>query len=62
MRSESGLSGLLDGSETQPPMVKLDHNLGWLPEGSSDASPDTLFSAPRVERIIRDLRDQAGVS
>jgi hypothetical protein len=61
VRSESGLSGLLDGSVTQPPIVKLDHNLGWLPEGSSDASPDTLFSAPRVERIIRDLRDQAGV-
>ena len=61
VRPEAGLSGLLDGSVGQPPVVRLDEHLGWLPEGSSEASPDTLFSAPRVERIVRDLREQAGV-
>ena len=61
VRAESGLSGLLDGSVSTVPLVPLESNLAWLPEGSSTALPETLFSAPRVERIIRDLRDQAGV-
>jgi hypothetical protein len=33
----------------------------WLPEGTSNALPETLFSVPRVERIVRDMRDVAGV-
>jgi hypothetical protein len=61
MRGEAGLSGLLDGSLNTLPLMPLESNLAWLPEGSSTALPETLFSAPRVERIIRDLRDQAGV-
>jgi Mrp family chromosome partitioning ATPase len=61
VRAETGLSGLLDGSVSTLPLVPLESNLAWLPEGSSTALPETLFSAPRVERIIRDLRDQAGV-
>ncbi len=61
VRSEMGLSGLLDGSVSTLPLIPLESNLAWLPEGSSTALPETLFSAPRVERIIRDLRDQAGV-
>ncbi|HET6848679.1 MAG TPA: CpsD/CapB family tyrosine-protein kinase [Gaiellales bacterium] len=61
VRSETGLSGLLDGSVSTLPLLPLESNLVWLPEGSSTALPETLFSAPRVERIIRDLRDQAGV-
>ncbi|HET7428098.1 MAG TPA: hypothetical protein VFJ66_01500 [Gaiellales bacterium] len=61
VRAETGLSGLLDGSVSTLPLVPLESNLAWLPEGSSTALPETLFSAPRVERIIRDLRDQASV-
>ena len=61
VRNEAGLSGLLDGSVDALPLVPLGSNLAWLPEGSSSAPPDTLFSAPRAERIIRDLRDQAAV-
>lgn len=61
VRSETGLSGLLDGSVSAPPLTPLESNLGWLPEGTSTALPETLFSAQRVERIIRDLREQAGV-
>jgi capsular polysaccharide biosynthesis protein len=61
VRGEAGLSGLLDGSLSTLPLMPLESNLAWLPEGSSTALPETLFSAPRVERIIRDLRDQAGV-
>jgi hypothetical protein len=61
VRSEAGLSGLLDGSVSTLPLVPLESNLAWLPEGSTTALPETLFSASRVERIIRELRDQAGV-
>jgi Mrp family chromosome partitioning ATPase len=61
VRGEAGLSALLDGSAAVAPLVRLEPNLQWLPEGSSNALPETLFSAPRVERIVRDLREQAGV-
>jgi capsular polysaccharide biosynthesis protein len=61
VRSEAGLSALLDGTADIAPLVRLEPNLQWLPEGSSNALPETLFSAPRVERIVRELRDQAGV-
>ncbi len=61
VRTEPGLSGLLEGTETTPPLVKLDPNLNWLPEGDSSAPPETLFSAPRVDRVLRELRDHASV-
>jgi capsular polysaccharide biosynthesis protein len=60
-RTEPGLSGLLSGSASTPPLVKLDPNLNWLPEGDSSTLPETLFSAPRVDRILRELRDHAAV-
>jgi cellulose biosynthesis protein BcsQ len=41
--------------------VRLDPNLDWLPEGDSATLPETLFSAPRVDRILRELRDLAQV-
>ncbi len=61
IRTEPGLSGLLAGSASTPPLVKLDPNLNWLPEGDSSTLPETLFSAPRVDRILRELRDHAAV-
>ena len=61
MREQEGLSALLDGTATSMPLIALEDNLMWLPEGTSNALPETLFSAPRVERIVRDLRDVAGV-
>jgi Mrp family chromosome partitioning ATPase/capsular polysaccharide biosynthesis protein len=61
IRTEPGLSGLLDGSESSPPLVRLDSNLDWLPEGDSTTLPESLFSAPRVDRVLRELRDQASV-
>jgi hypothetical protein len=61
VRTEPGLSALLDGSESSPPLVRLDPNLDWLPEGDSATPPETLFSAPRVDRILRELRDLAQV-
>ncbi|HWG81870.1 MAG TPA: hypothetical protein VN686_02565 [Gaiellales bacterium] len=61
VREQEGLSALLDGSATSMPLIALEENLMWLPEGTSNALPETLFSAPRVERIVRDLRDVAGV-
>ena len=60
-REQEGLSALLDGTATSMPLIALEENLMWLPEGTSNALPETLFSAPRVERIVRDLRDVAGV-
>jgi hypothetical protein len=61
VREQEGLSALLDGTATSMPLIALEDNLMWLPEGTSNALPETLFSAPRVERIVRDLRDIAGV-
>ncbi len=61
VREQEGLSALLDGTATSMPLIGLEENLMWLPEGTSNAPPETLFSAPRVERIVRDLRDVAGV-
>jgi len=61
VREQEGLSALLDGSATSMPLIALEENLMWLPEGTSNARPETLFSAPRVESIVRDLRDVAGV-
>ena len=61
VRSENGLSAMLDSSASQPPLMPLANNLQWLPEGTSTANPETLFSASRVERIVRTLREQAGV-
>jgi hypothetical protein len=61
VREQEGLSALLDGTATSTPLIELEENLMWLPEGTSNALPETLFSAPRVERIVRDLRDVAGV-
>jgi Mrp family chromosome partitioning ATPase len=61
VRQQEGLSALLDGTATSMPLIALEENLMWLPEGTSNALPETLFSAPRVERIVRDLRDVAGV-
>jgi hypothetical protein len=61
VRTEPGLSGLLAGSASTPPLVKLDPNLNWLPEGDSTTLPETLFSAPRVDRILREMRDHAAV-
>jgi hypothetical protein len=61
VRPEAGLSEMLDSSSSEPPLVPLTQNLQWLPEGSSTAHPETLFSAPRVDRIVRTLRDQAAV-
>jgi hypothetical protein len=61
VREQEGLSALLDGTATSMPLIELEENLMWLPEGTSNASPETLFSAPRVERIVRDLRDVASV-
>ena len=61
VREQEGLSALLDGTATSMPLIGLEDNLMWLPEGTSNALPETLFSAPRVERIVRDLRDVAGV-
>jgi hypothetical protein len=61
VREQEGLSALLDGSATSMPLITLEENLMWLPEGTSNALPETLFSAPRVERIVRDLRDVAAV-
>jgi Mrp family chromosome partitioning ATPase/capsular polysaccharide biosynthesis protein len=60
-RSEPGLSRLLDGSEKSLRPIRLDENLAWLPEGDSTAPPETLFSAPRVERIMREAREIAAV-
>src|SRR6478609_1273457 len=57
LRSELELSGM----GTSLAVIALEENLMWLPEGTSNALPETLFSAPRVERIVRDLRDVAGV-
>jgi Mrp family chromosome partitioning ATPase len=61
VREQEGLSALLDGTATSMPLIGLEENLMWLPEGTSNAPPETLFSAPRVERIVRDLRDVASV-
>jgi hypothetical protein len=61
VREQEGLSALLDGTATSMPLIALEENLMWLPEGTSKALPETLFSAPRVERIVRDLRDIAAV-
>jgi Mrp family chromosome partitioning ATPase len=61
VRTEAGLSGLLSGAQTTAPLVRLDPNLNWLPEGDSSSPPETLFSAPRVDRILRDLREHAAV-
>jgi hypothetical protein len=61
LREQEGLSALLDGTATSMPLIGLEEHLMWLPEGTSNALPETLFSAPRVERIVRDLRDVAGV-
>ena len=61
VREQEGLSALLDGTATSMPLIALEENLMWLPEGTSNAPPETLFSAPRVERIVRDLRDVASV-
>jgi hypothetical protein len=61
VREQEGLSALLDGTATSMPLIGLEENLMWLPEGTSNALPETLFSAPRVERIVRDLRDVAAV-
>jgi capsular polysaccharide biosynthesis protein len=61
VREQEGLSALLDGTATSTPLIGLEENLMWLPEGTSNAPPETLFSAPRVERIVRDLRDVASV-
>ena len=61
VRTEPGLSALLDGTESAPPLVRLDPNLDWLPEGDSATLPETLFSAPRVDRVLRELRDLAQV-
>ena len=61
VREQEGLSALLDGTATSMPLIALEENLMWLPEGTSNALPETLFSASRVERIVRDLRDVAGV-
>ena len=61
LRAETGLSAMLDGSVSTPPLIPLAQNLRWLPEGDSSALPETLFSAARVERIVRQLREQAGV-
>lgn len=61
VRTESGLSGLLSGAQTAPPLVRLDPDLNWLPEGDSSSLPETLFSATRVDRILRDLRQHSSV-
>ncbi len=61
VRTEPGLSGLLAGSQTTPALVRLDPSLDWLPEGDSGSLPETLFSAPRVERVLRDLREHSAV-
>jgi hypothetical protein len=61
VRSETGLSAMLESSVSQPPLMPLANNLQWLPEGTSTANPETLFSAQRVERIVRALREQASV-
>jgi hypothetical protein len=61
VRTEAGLSGLLSGAQTTAPLVRLDPNLNWLPEGDSSSLPETLFSATRVDRILRDLREHASV-
>jgi drug/metabolite transporter (DMT)-like permease len=61
VREQEGVSALLDGTATSMPLIALEENLMWLPEGTTNAPPETLFSAPRVERIVRDLRDVAGV-
>ena len=61
VRTEPGLSGLLSGSQTTAPLVRLDPSLDWLPEGDSNSLPETLFSAPRVERVLRDLREHSAV-
>ena len=61
VREQEGLSALLDGTATSMPLIALEENLMWLPEGTSNAPPETMFSAPRVERIVRDLRDVASV-
>jgi capsular polysaccharide biosynthesis protein len=61
VRSEPGLSALLSSGETSAPLVKLDPNLNWLPEGDSMTPPESLFSAPRVDRVLRELRDRASV-
>lgn len=60
-RSEPGLSRLLDGSEKSLRPVPLEENLAWLPEGDTSAPPETLFSAPRVERIMKEAREIAAV-
>jgi Mrp family chromosome partitioning ATPase/capsular polysaccharide biosynthesis protein len=60
-RSEPGLSRLLDGSEKSLRPIRLEENLAWLPEGDSTAPPETLFSAQRVERIMREAREIAAV-
>jgi Mrp family chromosome partitioning ATPase/capsular polysaccharide biosynthesis protein len=61
VRTEAGLSGLLSGAQSTAPLVRLDPNLNWLPEGDSSSLPETLFSASRVDRILRDLREHAAV-
>ena len=61
VRDQEGLSALLDGTASSTPLIELEENLMWLPEGTSNALPETLFSAPRVERIVHDLRDVAAV-
>jgi capsular polysaccharide biosynthesis protein len=61
VRAETGLSAMLDGSVNTAPLIPLAQNLRWLPEGDSNALPETLFSAARVERIVRQLRDEAAV-
>jgi Mrp family chromosome partitioning ATPase/capsular polysaccharide biosynthesis protein len=61
LRRGPGLSDLLSGTQTVPPLVRLDATLNWLPQGDSAAAPETLFSAPRVDRILRELREGAAV-
>ena len=42
VREQEGLSALLDGTATSMPLIELEENLMWLPEGTSDALPETL--------------------
>ena len=44
-REQEGLSALLDGTATSMPLIALEENLMWLPEGTSNAAPETLFRA-----------------
>ena len=62
VREQEGLSALLDGTATSMPLIGLEENLMWLPEGTSNAPPETTVLGPasRAHRPRPPRRGQRG--